>query len=73
MSHCFSSDYNSRNTPCANAETTVFLKKIGQPRPLFYLFLSFQTHITILHQFKEKNVMTIQYTALGFELITFET
>ena len=50
-----------------------FLKKIGQPRPLFYLFLSFQTHITILHQFKEKNVMTIQYTALGFELITFET
>ena len=30
----------------AGIQTLTFLKKMGQPRPLFNLFLSFQTHIT---------------------------
>ena len=31
-----------------------FFKKMGQPRPLFHLFSSFQTHITILQQINVK-------------------
>ena len=44
--------------------------KMGQSRPLFLLFSSFQTNITILTT-NECKKMFIQYTAPGFELTTF--
>ena len=39
--------------PCSSLQASLlqfqsFLKKMGQPRPLFHLFSSFQTHITNL-------------------------
>ena len=54
---------------------------MGQPRPLFNLFSSFQTRITIFATNKHdmahgqgKNVkMSIQYTVPRFELTTFGT
>ena len=46
--------------------------KMGHPRPLFHLFSSFQTNITIFTtNICEK--MSIQYTVPGFELTTFGT
>ena len=50
--------------------TGVFLNKQGNPRPIFYLFSSFQTNITILTTNKCEK-MSIQYTEPGFELTTF--
>ena len=51
--------------------TALFLK-MGKPRPLFHLFLSFQIHTTI---FTTNNCekMSIHYIMPGFELMTFET
>ena len=46
--------------------------KMGQPRPLFHLFLSFQTHITIFTTIKCEN-FSIKCTVPGFELMTFRT
>ena len=44
------------------------LLKKGQPRPLFVYFRTFQTNNTILTTNQcEKNVLSIQYTAPGFE------
>ena len=34
----------------------IFFNKMGHPWPLFHLFLSFQTNITILQQINVKNV-----------------
>ena len=45
---------------------------MGHPRPLFCLFLSFQTNITILTINKCEN-MSIQDMMLGLELMTFGT
>ena len=42
---------------------------MGQPQPLFHLFLSFQHTLHFLQQINVK--MSIQY--MGFELITFGT
>ena len=42
-----------------------FFKKMGQPRPLFHLFSSFQTHITIFTTDKCEK-MSIQYPVPGF-------
>ena len=42
---------------------------MGHPRPLFRLFLSFQTNITILQQINVKNVHPAQSS--GFEISTF--
>ena len=54
--------------------TIHFFKKMCQSRPLFHLFSSFQTHITIFSQQIGKcEKMSIQYTGLGFELTTFES
>ena len=50
-----------------NPGSTIFYKKMGQPRPLFCLFSSFQTNNTILTSNKCEKV---QYLALGFELTT---
>ena len=50
----------------------LFFFKMGQPRPLFHLFSSFQTHITIFTTNKCEK-MSIQYTVLGFEPTTFGT
>ena len=44
---------------------------MGHPRPLFNLFSSFQTHITILTTNKCEKV-SIHYPAPGFELTTFQ-
>ena len=44
--------------------------KIGHPRPLFRLFESFQTNITIFTTNKCEK-MSIQYMLPGFELTTF--
>ena len=49
-----------------------FFTKMGQPRPLFNLFPSFQTHITIFTTNKCEQ-MSIQYMVPGFELATFGT
>ena len=49
---------------------SLFVFKMGQPRPLFRLFSSFQTNITILTTNKCEK-MSIQYPAPGFELTTF--
>ena len=43
-----------------------------KPRPLFHLFLCFETHITIFITNKCVNT-SIQYTVPGFELTTFKT
>ena len=43
-----------------------------QPRPLFHLFSSFQTQITILTATKCEK-MSIQYTVLWFKHMTFRT
>ena len=48
----------------------VFFKKDGHSRPLFRLFSSFQTNITVLTTNKCEKI-SIQYTVLGFELTTF--
>ena len=45
--------------------------KFWPTRPLFHLFLSFQTHIITI--FTTNNAMTIQYMGPGFELMTFGT
>ena len=48
------------------------LFKMGQPRPLLHLFLSFQTH----YKFCKKYIcekMSIQYTVPRFELMAFGT
>ena len=48
------------------------LSKVGKSWPLFNLFSSFQTNITIFTtNIWEK--MSIQYTVLGFETTTFRT
>ena len=54
--------------------TTMLLSflKNGPTRPLFHLFSSFQTHITIFTTNKCEN-MFIQYPVLGFEPTTFWT
>ena len=52
------------------ARPVIFLKKMGQPRPLFRLFSPFQTNITTLTTNKCEK-MSIQYPAPGFELTTF--
>ena len=45
---------------------------MGQPRPLFRLFQSFQTNNTFFQQINVKNVqMSIQFTAPGFKPMTF--
>ena len=47
---------------------------MGQPRPLFCLFLVFfKQKIQFLQQINVKNVLSIQYLALGFEPMTFGT
>ena len=50
-----------------------FLFLMGQSRPLFRLFSVFfkQTLLQFLQQIDVKNVMSIQYTALGFKPTTF--
>ena len=47
-------------------------KKWANPGLFFYLFSSFQTHITIFTTNKCEK-MSIHYTVLGFELTTFGT
>ena len=47
-----------------------FSKKMGQPWPLFRVFSSFQTNITILKTYKCEK-MSFQYPAPGFKLTTF--
>ena len=47
-----------------------FLFKMGQPWPLFCLFSSFHTNITILTANKCEK-MSIQHLAPGFELTPF--
>ena len=49
-----------------------FLKQLGQPRPLFHLFSSFQTQTTIFTANKFEK-MSIQYTVPGIKLTTFGT
>ena len=50
---------------------TYFLIKMGQPSLFFMYFRFFQTNSTIFTANQcEKNVMSIQYTALGFEPMT---
>ena len=51
----------------------VFFKKMGQPRPLFRLFLVFSNkhHYNFTTNICEK--MSIQYTGPGFEPTTFGT
>ena len=52
----------------------VFLKKNNwQTQPLYYLFLSFQTNITILTTNMYMWKMSIQNAVPGFELTTFGT
>ena len=46
--------------------------KMGHPWPLFPLFLSFQSNITIFTTNKYEK-MSIQYTNLGFETTTIGT
>ena len=49
------------------------LFKNGPSSGSFFVFLSFQTNMTILTTNICKNVITIQYMAPGFEPTTFET
>ena len=51
---------------------SIFFKKMSHPRPLFDLFSSFQK-FQLLQQINVKNVVTIQFAALGFEPTTFGT
>ena len=44
--------------------TSVLFSKMGQPRPLFHLFSSFQIHSTILQQINEKNVHPVYCTGI---------
>ena len=46
--------------------------KMGQPRPRFNLFSSFQKHFTIF-TINKCEKMSIQYPVLGFEPTTFWT
>ena len=46
--------------------------KMGQPRPLFHLFLSFQTHTTIVSN-KQMWKNSSQYMVPGLEHMTFWT
>ena len=49
----------------------LLFQKMSHPRPLFHLFSSFQTSVTI---FTTNNCeKSIQYTVLGFEPTTFGT
>ena len=48
------------------------VKKMEQPRPLFHLYWSFQTRITIFTTNKCEK-MSIQYMVRGFEPMTFGT
>ena len=52
--------------------SNIVLQKMDHSRPLFRLFLSFQTNITILTTNKCEEI-SIQYTGMGFELTTFGT
>ena len=54
------------------SESKEIFNKTGQPRPLFHLFSSFQTHISIFAANKCEK-MSIQYTVPGFKLTTFGT
>ena len=48
--------------------------KMGQPRPLFHLFLVFiNKQYNFYYKSMWKNVMSIQYTAPGFEPTSFGT
>ena len=49
----------------------LFFKNMGQPRPLFHLFSSFQINITIFIA-DIYGKMSIKYMELGFKLTTFE-
>ena len=52
----------------------IFLKKMGQPRPLFRLFSVFSNrHRYNFYISMWKNVMSIQYTAQGFKPMNFGT
>ena len=42
---------------------------MGQPRPLFVYFQSFQTINTILQQINVKKFQSIQYTAPGIKAL----
>ena len=46
---------------------------MGQPRPLFNIFSSFQTHITNFYNKYVSEKMSIQYMVPGFKLTTFGT
>ena len=50
-----------------------FLKQMGHSRPLFNLFSSFQTNITILTTNILENVMSIKYMTPEFEPTNFGT
>ena len=49
-----------------------FFYKMGKPWPLFHLFSSFQTHITMFTTNKCEK-MSVQYMVPGFELMTLGT
>ena len=51
----------------------VFLKNWPNPASFSFIFGLFQTKIQFLQQINMKNVMSIQYPALGFESTTFGT
>ena len=55
-----------------NVQSLLFLK-MGQPRPFLFIFGLFKQTIQFLQQINVKNVMSIQYPALGFEPMTFGT
>ena len=46
---------------------------MGYPRPLFRLFYVFFKQTSIQFYIKLMRKMSIQYTALGFEPMTFKT
>ena len=54
----------------AELVTYLLVKKWANPGLFFVYFWSFQTNNTILQQINVKNVMSIQYTAPGFEPAT---
>ena len=55
------------------AITTYFFIKMGNPRPLFRFFGLVQTNNTIFATNKCENVMSVQYSAPGFEPTTSQT
>ena len=64
-------DGRQRLPPLINS---YFLKKLGQPRPLFRLFSVFSNkQYKFYNKSMWKNVMSIQYPAPGFEPTTFGT